>query len=188
MRRILAQEMVTVDGYFAGPNGELDWFVWDDVLRDLSIGMLNNVDTILFGRVTYEMMAAYWPTTANDDPAITKAMNSLPKIVFSRSLQRADWNNTRLVPEVVPAEITRMKQQPGKDMIIYGSGSLVSSLARYGLIDEYRLIVNPVVIGAGKPLFTGLTGKLNLKLLDAGTLGSGNVLLRYQPAGPHTAP
>jgi dihydrofolate reductase len=182
MRRILAQEMVTVDGYFAGPDGSLDWFVWDDVLKDLSIGMLKNVDTLLFGRVTYEMMAAYWPTATEDDPAIKAAMNSLLKMVFSRTLEKADWNNTRLVRKVVPSEILQMKQQHGKDMVIYGSGSLVSELARQGLIDEYRLIVNPVVLGTGKPLFTGLTNRLSLTLLDAETLGSGNVLLRYQPA------
>lgn len=185
MRKILAQEMVTVDGYFAGPRGELDWFVWDDVLRDLSVGLLKSVDTLLFGRVTYEMMAAYWPTATGEDPAITNAMNSLPKIVFSRSLKKAEWNNTLLVKEIFPEQIIHMKEQPGRDMVIYGSGSLVSALAHHGLIDQYRLIVNPVVLGAGKPLFTGFENRLNLRLLDAETLGSGNVLLRYEPAGPH---
>lgn len=183
MRKILAQEMVTVDGYFAGPNGELDWFVWDDVLKDLSMGTLKSIDTILFGRVTYEMMAAYWPAATDDDPAITRAMNSLPKVVFSRTLERADWNNTRVVKEVVPEEIRRMKEQPGRDMVIYGSGRLVSALAGNGLIDEYRLIVNPVILGAGKSLFTGIPDRLNLRLMDTKALGSGNVLLRYQPAG-----
>lgn len=183
MRKILAHEMVTIDGYFAGPNGELDWFVWDDVLKDVSIELLKSVDTILFGRVTYDMMAGYWPTAPEEDPAIKEAMNSLPKIVFSRTLKNAGWNNTRLVPEIDPGEIRRMKQQPGRNMVIYGSGTLVSALARQGLIDEYRLIVNPVVIGAGKSLFTGITDRLNLRLLDTEALGSGNVLLRYQSAG-----
>ena len=105
MRKIIAQEMVTVDGYFAGPNGELDWFVWDDVLKNLSRDMLKSVDTLLFGRVTYDMMAAYWPTSSDEDPVIQKAMNGLPKIVFSRSLEKAEWNNTRLVREVIPEEI-----------------------------------------------------------------------------------
>lgn len=154
MRKILAHEMVTIDGYFAGPSGDLDWFVWDDVLRDVSIELLKRVDTLLFGRVTYEMMAGYWPTAPEEDPAIKEAMNNLPKIVFSRTLKKADWNNTRLTRELVPDEIRKMKQQPGRDMVIYGSGSLVSSLARQGLIDEYSLVVNPVVLGAGKPLFT----------------------------------
>jgi dihydrofolate reductase len=108
-------------------------------------------------------------------------MNGLPKIVFSRSLEKADWNNTLLVRGVILEEILKMKQHQGKDMVIYGSGSLVSVLAHHGLIDEYRLIENPVVLGSGKPLFKGLTNKLKLNLLNARTLGSGNVLLSYQP-------
>ena len=110
-------------------------------------------------------------------------MNSLPKIVFSRSLKSADWNNSRLVREVIPEEIVKLKQQPGKDMVIYGSGSLVSAFANLGLIDEYRFIVNPVVLGSGKPLFKGFKDRFSLKLLEARTLGSKNVLLSYQPAG-----
>jgi dihydrofolate reductase len=183
LRKIIVQEMVSVDGFFAGPAGEIDWFVWDDTLRDLSIATLNEVDMLLFGRVTYEMMAAYWPGATGDDPAIVRAMNTLPKMVFSRSLERADWNNTRVVREVIPAEIVTMKQEPGKDMAVYGSGILVSALARAGLIDEYRLIVNPVVLGRGKPLFQGFAERLSLVLLQATPLGSGNVLLRYRPAG-----
>jgi len=174
--------MVTLDGFFAGPNGELDWFVWDEILKDYSISTLSVVDTLLFGRVTYELMAGYWPTATEEDPVIMKGMNTLPKIVFSRSLKGVDWNNTRLVREVVPEEIVKLKQQPGKDMVIYGSGSLVSAFAHLGLIDEYRFIVNPVVLGSGKPLFKGFKDKFNLKLLEARTLGSENVLLRYQPA------
>jgi dihydrofolate reductase len=182
LRKIIAQEMISVDGFFAGPNGELDWFVWDDVLRDMSIRVLGSVDTLLFGRVTYEMMAGYWPTATEEDPVIAKGMNALPKIVFSRSLKSVDWNNSRLVREIIPEEIVKLKQQPGKDMVIYGSGSLVSAFTHMGLIDEYRLIVNPVVLGSGKPLFKGLKDKLNFQLLKATTLGSGNVLLSYQPA------
>ncbi len=182
MKKIIAHEMVSVDGFFAGPNGELDWFVWDDILKNLAIDMLKSVDTLLFGRVTYDMMAAYWPTASDEDPVIQKAMNGLPKIVFSRSLEKAEWNNTRLIREVIPEEIMKMKEQPGKGMVIYGSGSLVSEFATRGLIDEYRLIVNPVVLGSGKPLFRGFKDRLKLNLLDARTLGSGNVLLRYQPA------
>ena len=173
--------MVSIDGFFAGPDGEIDWFVWDDVTRDLSIATLSEVDTLLFGRVTYEMMAAYWPTAGDEDPVIAKAMNSLPKIVFSHSLENADWNNTRVVRDVVPEEIVKMKQMPGKDMVIYGSGILVSDFARKGLLDEYRLIVNPVVLGAGKPLFKGFTGKQKMKLLKTKALGSGNVLTSYAP-------
>ncbi len=182
MRKIIAQEMVSLDGFFAGPNGEIDWFVWDDALRDLSLSMLGRVDTLLFGRVTYEMMVSYWPTATTEDPLITRSMNTLPKIVFSSSLKKADWNNTRIVSRIDPTEMVKMKQQPGKDMVVYGSGLIVSTLTRLGLIDEYRLIVNPVILGNGKPLFKGVTEKLKLNLQEATMLGSGNVLLRYEPA------
>ena len=173
--------MVSLDGFFAGPNGELDWFVWDEVLKDYSISTLSVVDTLLFGRVTYELMAGYWPSATEEDPVIAKGMNTLQKIVFSRSLKRADWNNSRLVREVIPEEIMQLKQQSGKDMVIYGSGTLVSAFANLGLIDEYRFIVNPVVLGSGKQLFKGFKDRFNLKLLEARTLGSENVLLSYQP-------
>jgi dihydrofolate reductase len=181
MRKIIAQEMVSLDGFFTGPNGEIDWFIWDNALRDLSLGTLGSVDTLLFGRTTYELMASYWPTATAEDPEIARSMNALPKIVFSQSLKKADWNNTRVVNRIDPDEIAKMKQQPGKDMVIYGSGIIVSALTRLGLIDEYRLIVNPVILGNGKPLFKGLNEKLSLKLLEARALGSGNVLLRYEP-------
>ena len=172
---------MSVDGFFAGPNGELDWFVWDDVQKDYSIGTLTTVDTLLFGRVTYELMAGYWPTATEEDPDIKKAMNNLSKIVFSRSLENVNWNNSRLVREVMPEEIMKMKHQPGKNMVIYGSGSLVSFFAQQGLIDEYRFIINPVVLGSGKPLFKGINNRMKLKLLNSKKLGSGNVLLSYQP-------
>jgi len=143
--------------------------------------MLDRVDTLLFGRTTYEMMAGYWPTATAEDPVIARSMNALPKIVFSSSLKKADWNNTRVMNRIDPGEIARLKEQPGRDMVIYGSGIIVSTLTRLGLIDEYRLIVNPVILGNGKPLFNGLTERLSLKLREAKEMGSGNVLLRYEP-------
>lgn len=143
--------------------------------------MLDRVDTLLFGRTTYEMMAGYWPTATAEDPVIARSMNALPKIVFSSSLKKADWNNTRVMNRIDPGEIARLKEQPGRDMVIYGSGIIVSTLTWLGLIDEYRLIVNPVILGNGKPLFNGLTERLSLKLREAKELGSGNVLLRYEP-------
>ena len=160
VRKIIAQEMVSLDGFFAGPGGELDWFVWDDDLKNYTIGLFDTIDTLLFGRVTYELMAGYWPTTKEEDPAITEGMNNLPKFVFSRSLDKTDWNNSVLVKDIVPQEIVKMKQRPGRDMVIFGSGSIVSKFAGLGLIDEYRLIVNPVVLGNGKPLFKGLQGSV----------------------------
>ena len=102
--------MVSPDGFFAGPDRELDWVVWDDALKDYSISTLAGVDTLLFGRVTYELMAGYWPNAIEEDPVIKKAMNSLPKIVFSKSLKNVGWNNSRLVREIIPEEIVTLKQ------------------------------------------------------------------------------
>jgi dihydrofolate reductase len=187
MRKIILSNMVALDGFFAGPNGELDWHVVDDEYNEYAIDLLSKVDTILFGRVTYQLMADYWPavamnpSTSKNDLEIADKMNNLPKIVFSKTLHKVEWNNSRLVKENIPEEISKMKQQAGKDMVILGSGSIVSSLMQLGLIDEYRIIVNPVVLGNGKPLFKDINDKLNLKLLNVRVFDSGNVILFYEP-------
>ena len=125
-------------------------------------------------------MANYWPT-ATEEAIIAEKMNNLPKIVFSRTLGKIEWKNAKSVKEIIPEEISKMKQLPGKDMVILGSGSIVSALMQFGLIDEYRIIVNPFILGNGKPLFRGLKNRLNFKLLRTETFSSGNVLLSYQP-------
>ena len=186
MRKIIVSNYVSLDGFIAGPEGEIDWFVWDEEMAKYSRDLLYSIDTLLFGRVTYELMAGYWPTASppSEDQAIIDAMNSLPKIVFSRTLARADWTNTTLVKEINKEEILKMKQQPGMDMVIFGSGSIVSTFAQLGLIDEYRIIVNPVVLGRGKPLFKDIRDRINLRLLKTKTFSSnGNVILYYGQAG-----
>ena len=183
MRKVIVSNLVSLDGFFEGPNKELDWFVVEEEFFDFARNQLLEVDTILFGRVTYEMMAGYWPNTTDNDPIITDKMNSLQKIVFSKTLHptTTGWNNSILAKENIEEEIKRLKQQPGKDMVIFGSGEIVSSLMRLGLIDEYRVIVNPVILGQGNLLFKGLHDRLNLKLLKTKTLGSGVVILYYEP-------
>ena len=183
MRKILVSMMVTADGFFAGPNGEIDWHNVDDEFNEFAIEQLNSVDTLIFGRVTYQGMASYWPTTdaITDDPIVAGLMNSLPKIVLSRTLETAEWNNTTLEKDDGPAAIARLKQQPGKDMAIFGSGTVVTALTERGLIDEYRIFVNPVVLGSGKSMFSGLTHELKLHLIEARPFRSGNVLLSYRP-------
>lgn len=184
MRKIIVSEMVSLDGFFAGPGGEVDWHVVDEEFNEkYAVPLLNSVDTLLFGRVTYELMAGYWPTpeAIKNDPIIADKMNSLPKIVFSKTLKKVDWNNTRLVKEVLTDEVVKLKQQYGKAMVIFGSGTIVSTLTQLGLIDEYRLIVNPVILGSGKSLFKGLKDRLRLQLLETKKFNSGNVLLRYEP-------
>ena len=179
--------MVTLDGFFEGPNKELDWHIVDEEFNEYAIDLLSNVDAILFGRVTYQLMADYWPaaatnpSTSKSDLEIADKMNNLPKIVFSKTLQEVEWNNSRLVKENIAEEISKMKQQPGKDMVIFGSGSIVSTFMQHGLIDEYRIIVNPVVLGNGKPLFKGINDKHNLKLLKTRVFSSGIVILFYEP-------
>ncbi len=184
MRKVIVFMMTTLDGYVADPNGEIDWHVVDNEFNEFAIQQLDSVDVLLFGRVTYEGMASYWPTavaTAND-PEITEKMNTKSKIVFSRTLDRADWQNTRLIKGNVADEIAKLKQQPGKDLIIFGSSKLSASFVNLGLIDEFRIMVNPVVIGGGQALFAGVSEPLKLKLLNTRTFRSGNVLHYYQPA------
>jgi dihydrofolate reductase len=185
MRKVFMFNLVTLDGYFEGLNREIDWHNVDAEFNEYAIDMLNSADTLLFGRVTYELMANYWPTpdAIKNDPIVAEKMNTLPKIVFSRTLDKAEWQNTRLVKGALEEEIQKMKKQPGKDMVILGSGSIVSGLAPLGLIDEYRIMVNPVVLGKGKSMFRGIKGRLDMKLLRTWTFRSGNVLLYYEPAG-----
>lgn len=188
MRKIIVSNLVSLDGFFEGPNKEIDWFVVDEEFFEYARNLLSEVDTILFGRVTYEHMAGYWPTKSakENDPVIADKMNNLPKIVFSKTLSKIDpivigWNNSSLIIENVAEEINKLKQQPGKDMVIFGSGNLVSSLTQQGLIDEYRIILNPVILGNGNPLFKGLHEKLNLVLLKTKTFNNGVVILYYEP-------
>jgi dihydrofolate reductase len=175
--------MVTLDGFFEGPNGEIDWHNVDQEFNELAIEQLDSVDILLFGRKTYELMASYWPTpaAATDHPIVADKMNRLPKIVFSKTLSSVEWQNTRLVKENVAEEVAKLVQQPGKDLIIFGSSDLAVTFIQHGLLDEFRIMVNPVVLGSGKPLFKGIKDRLNLKLLKTKTFRSGNVLLYYEP-------
>jgi dihydrofolate reductase len=183
MRKVMMFNMVSLDGFFEGPNQEIDWHVVDEEFNQYAIDQFSTMDTILFGRITYLLMASFWPssTAAVEDPITAKMMNDTTKIVFSRTLEKVEWQNTTLVNGDAADEIEKLKQLPGRDMMIFGSGRLVSSLAPLGLIDEYRLMVNPVVLGSGNPLFVGLKERLHVKLMDTKSFKSGNVLLTYQP-------
>jgi dihydrofolate reductase len=183
MRKLFAFNMVTLDGFFEGPNQDISWHNVDDEFNQFAIEQTGTVDAILFGRRTYELMASYWPTDAaiKDDPTIAGLMNSLPKIVFSRTLQKAEWNNTRLIKDNIAEEILKLKGQPGKEIAVFGSADLLSTLIQLDLVDEHRIIVNPVVLGSGTPLFKNVKDRLNLKLTRSRTFDSGNVLLYYQP-------
>jgi dihydrofolate reductase len=176
--------LITLDGFFEGTKSwDLDWHdsVWGEELERLSLEQSKSIGMLLFGRVTYEGMAGYWQTQKGE---IADFMNEVPKVVFSRTLSKAEWNHTRLVRDQAEEEVIRLKKQPGKDLFIFGSANLSSTFTRAGLIDEYRLCVAPVVLGGGNPLFKASPARLSLKLLEARPLKSGGVILRYQPNGP----
>jgi dihydrofolate reductase len=184
MPRLSVFNLVTLDGYFAGPGGDISWHDVDAESQEFAEKNSNSGNTLMFGRVTYELMANYWPSpdALKNDPIVAKGMNSSPKIVFSRTLAKADWVNTRLVTGDMLEEVRKLKQKPGKDLTILGSGSIVAQLAQAGLIDEYQFLLNPVVLGEGKTMFEGIKDKLTLKLITTRTFGNGNVLLCYAPA------
>jgi dihydrofolate reductase len=175
--------MVSLDGYIEGANQELDWHIVDSDFLNYAEQTLNSVDCILFGRKTYEMMAAYWPLPeqVKNDPVIAAKMNNLPKIIFSKTLDKVEWKNSTLVKGNIKETILKLKEQSGKDIVILGSGSIVSALMQLGLIDEYRAIISPVILGGGKPQFTGDLDRKTLKLTDLKRLSSGVVILYYQP-------
>jgi len=181
MRRLVMWNMVALDGVFEGPKSwELDWheYVWGEELEQLSIEQLKSADMLLFGRVTYQGMASHWPSATGE---VADIMNGIPKVVFSRTLDKAEWTNTRLVKADAQDEVAKLKRQPGKDLFIFGSANLSSTLIRKGLIDEYRLGLTPVVLGGGNPLFKLGPHRLRMSLLEAMPLKSGCVILRYEP-------
>jgi dihydrofolate reductase len=182
MRKLFWQMSVTLDGFMEGPNRELDHTAqFSDPDFDRYAGeMLQSIDGILLGRVTYQLFAGYWPSATGPD---ADRLNQLPKTVFSRTLKKVDWNNSRLLAGNVGEEVARLKRQPGRDLALFGSASLAATLIRLGLIDEYRILVTPVILGAGTPMFRDVDSVLNLKLVKAATWSSGTVALWYRPAG-----
>ena len=189
MQRIFSFIGVSADGYHADADGGLAWQTFDHQFTDYSIEQLDEVDILIFGRVTYEAMVAYWPTQAgvDFDSAIAARMNEISKIVVSRTLDRADWANTRIVRDDVAAQLTELRRQPGKDIAIFGSSALTAHLLALGLVDELRLMVNPVILGDGESLFAGAP-TTSLELVNTRRFTSGCLLLTYRPAAGHQSP
>lgn len=188
VRRIVWMMSVSVDGFMSDPDGGLDWHLVDDELHRHFNDELRTMGAFLDGRVTYELMAGYWPT-ADDDPDCTPTerefagiWRDMPKIVFSRTLQHADWN-TEIVREVDPAAIARLRAEPGGDLGV-GGADLGAAFMRLDLIDEYRVYVNPIVLGRGRPAFHPLDAALPLGLAETRAFGNGVVLLRYARRDP----
>jgi dihydrofolate reductase len=182
MRKVILFNLITLDGFMAGPGGDISWHNVDEEFNRFAIAQLDDVGALLFGRVTYDLMAGYWPTTGAvaDDPEVANRMNQLPKVVFSRTLDKAAWQNTRLVTGDAVEAVSMLKQQPGKDLFVFGSANLAATLIQNDLIDEFRVMVNPVVLGRGTPLFQKIQQPLKLKLLKTKPFQNGNVLLYYQ--------
>ncbi len=186
MRKLIVFNNVTLDGYFAGPGGDLSWAhgnqndpEWHAFVAGNAVGG----GVILLGRVTYDLMAGYWPTplARQNDPVVAERMNAGRKIVFSRTMSHADWSNTTLIKDDIVAAVRRLKSEPGEGMAILGSGSITMQLAQARLIDEFQIVVRPVVLGQGHSLFAGLAAPLSLKLMSSRTFSNGNVFLRYEP-------
>jgi dihydrofolate reductase len=186
MRKLVVFNHVTLDGYFVDKNGDMSWAHSGNDDAEFNAFVADNASgggELLFGRITYELMAGFWPTpfAIENMPVVAEGMNRMPKVVFSRTLEHASWNNTRVVKGDIAAEIRKMKREPGEGMAIMGSGSIVSQLAPEGLIDEYLIVINPVVLGKGRTMFDGIKEKLNLKLTKTRTFNNGKVYLCYEP-------
>ncbi|GCE03939.1 dihydrofolate reductase family protein [Dictyobacter aurantiacus] len=189
MRKIISTMWVTLDGFVAGPDDEMDWVgeCFDEAMGKYEGEFFYAADTLLLGRVTYQSFAGSWPyvpdnpNVSEEEKEYARRLNAMQKIVFSRTLASADWNNTRLLREIDPAEIERLKSESGRDIIISGSPGLVQSLTNLGLIDEYQVLVYPLILGAGKPFLQNIKDRVRLKLVDSKTLPSGVMILYYQP-------
>ncbi|MCE7986480.1 MAG: dihydrofolate reductase [Caldilinea sp. CFX5] len=188
MRKLTVFNHVSLDGYFVDSKGDMSWAHADPQDAEWNAFVTGNAGgggTLVLGRVTYDLMVSFWPTpmAAQMMPAVAERMNNLPKVLFSRTLDKATWNNTTLLKGDIAAETRKLKETPGPDMTILGSGTIVAQLAQAGLIDEYQFVVNPIVLGQGRTMFEGLPEKVALQLTQSRTFGKGNVFLSYQPVG-----
>jgi dihydrofolate reductase len=183
MRKLKVFNQVSLDGYFSDGHGDMSWAHKQDAeWRAFTEENARGGGELVFGRVTYELMASFWPTPAalKTAPAVAERMNSLPKVVFSRTLDRASWNNTRLIKGDLAAEVRKLKAEPGPDMVIMGSGSIVSQLIDARLIDEVQIVVNAIVLGSGRTMFEGVKERADLRLKKTRSFSNGNVVLWYE--------
>ncbi|MBR1150816.1 dihydrofolate reductase family protein [Bradyrhizobium sp. JYMT SZCCT0428] len=182
MAKLIMWNLMTLDGFVEGPNRDISWHedVWGEELERLSIEQLNAAGGLLFGRVTYELMANHWPNATGE---VADFMNAVPKYVFSRTLKQSGWNNTQMFADDVVDTVTKLKRDAPRDIFLFGSADLASHLIPHGVIDEFRIALNPIILGGGTPLFKQ-GARTRLKLLDSRPMSSGIVILRYAPAAP----
>ncbi len=187
MRKLIAFNHTTLDGYFVSPTGDFTWARNGNDDPEYAAFVAENArsgGTLLFGRITYQLMASYWPTPIADQhhPDVAKGMNSMQKVVFSRTLDQATWNNTRLVKDNLVEEVRKMKNESGPGMAIMGSGTIIAQLAAENLIDEYQMMIDPLALGKGRSMFDGIPKQLNLKLARHRIFNNGKVFLTYVPS------
>jgi dihydrofolate reductase len=186
MRKIFLFMMVTLDGYFEGPEHDLSWHVVGKEFNDFALKQMQEGDTILFGRRTYQLMEFYWPTLVGleDDPEVAALMNETHKVVVSNSLQNVEetenWKHVQLINSDIQNNLIKLKEQKGGNILLLGSSNICVSLLEWGLLDEMRIMINPVVIGKGTPLFHGLKEKASFKLTSSRNFASGNILFYYR--------
>lgn len=187
MRKLFMFNMISIDGFFARENGDIDWHVADDEFNTFAVEFNKNVDTILFGRTTYQLFENFWPValkapnTSPEDKVIAQLIENAEKHVFSKSLENVSWNNSVLHKEIDPSFINKLKHQEGGDIVIWGSGTICSQLAKENMIDEYVFMINPVILGTGKSLFPDIAQNILLERTDVKQYKSGNILVTYRP-------
>lgn len=184
MRKVIMQLELTLDGFYAGPNEEFDWFTLDAEAWKLRNDYFHSkIDTVLLGRKNYQGFFGYWPAVATNpaasetDLSFSRWLDEVPKVVFSKTLEKADWQNSRLVKDDLEGEVSRLKEQPGKDMLILGSASVAQACMQHNLLDEYWLTIHPVALGNGLSLFKD---RISLKLLNSKVFSSGQIFLHYR--------
>jgi dihydrofolate reductase len=182
MKKISAFSFITLNGYLHGPDGDISWHKHGSEENQFAAASLSAGNTLLFGRKTYEMMASYWPTpmAMQDDPTVALGMNNAEKIVISGTLKTAGWKNTKILSGNVVSEIRKLKELPGNNITLLGSGSILTLLSENELIDEFLVMIDPVAISTGTPIFNNIKHPLNLKLSDVKAFKSGAVLLTYK--------
>lgn len=185
MRKLSVFLSISVDGYFADSGGDMSWaHDRDPEFNRFVADNASSGNELVMGRRTYDLMTAYWPTdfARRNDPVMAVAMNSLPKIVFSRTMRKAVWNNTRLIGSDPVEAMRALKREEGRDMVVLGSGRIVCLLAQAGLVDSFQFVIVPVALGAGHSVFAGISENLRLQPIGSRTFKNGNVVLTYVPA------
>lgn len=183
MGNLILFNMMSLDGFFERKNKALDWHNVDEEFNEFALEQLNEADNLIFGRKTYELMVEYWPTkkALSNDSGIAERMNGIAKNIFSKTLDTTNWENTKVFQNDVLKVVPELKKSSDKDILILGSANLSETLIQNGLIDRYRIMINPIILGMGNPLFPNLKNQMDLNLIHTKSFKSGNVLVEYKP-------